>query len=60
MAPEFSSRFRTSFLRVRLRSSGFTLPAPGEYGIAMCFLPVDRQQRLVCEGCSSVSRAKKV
>ncbi|HMJ62468.1 MAG TPA: hypothetical protein VK493_11925, partial [Bryobacteraceae bacterium] len=31
-------------------SSGFTLPAPGEYGIAMCFLPVERQQRLVCEG----------
>ena len=29
---------------------GFTLPAPGEYGIAMCFLPVERQQRLVCEG----------
>ena len=29
---------------------GFTLPYPGEYGIAMCFLPVDRQQRLACEG----------
>jgi glutamate synthase domain-containing protein 2/glutamate synthase domain-containing protein 1/glutamate synthase domain-containing protein 3 len=29
---------------------GFSLPEPGEYGIAMCFLPVDRQQRLVCEG----------
>jgi len=29
---------------------GFTLPPPGEYGIAMCFLPVERQQRLVCEG----------
>jgi len=29
---------------------GFTLPATGEYGIAMCFLPVERQQRLVCEG----------
>ena len=29
---------------------GFTLPAPGEYGVAMCFLPVERQQRLVCEG----------
>jgi glutamate synthase domain-containing protein 1 len=29
---------------------GFTLPAPGEYGIAMCFLPVDQQQRLSCEG----------
>ncbi len=31
-------------------NSGFTLPGPGEYGIAMCFLPVERQQRLVCEG----------
>ncbi len=29
---------------------GFTLPAQGEYGVAMCFLPVERQQRLVCEG----------
>ena len=29
---------------------GFYLPRPGEYGIAMCFLPVERQQRLVCEG----------
>ncbi|MGH9584622.1 MAG: glutamate synthase subunit alpha, partial [Bryobacteraceae bacterium] len=29
---------------------GFTLPAPGEYGVAMCFLPVERQQRLACEG----------
>jgi glutamate synthase (NADPH) large chain len=26
------------------------LPKPGEYGIAMCFLPVERQQRLACEG----------
>ncbi|MGH9618809.1 MAG: glutamate synthase large subunit, partial [Bryobacteraceae bacterium] len=29
---------------------GFTLPAPGEYGVAMCFLPVEQQQRLACEG----------
>jgi glutamate synthase domain-containing protein 1 len=29
---------------------GFKLPNSGEYGIAMCFLPVDRQQRLACEG----------
>jgi glutamate synthase (NADPH/NADH) large chain len=29
---------------------GFTLPAPGEYGVGMCFLPVERQQRLTCEG----------
>jgi glutamate synthase domain-containing protein 2/glutamate synthase domain-containing protein 1/glutamate synthase domain-containing protein 3 len=29
---------------------GFTLPAPGDYGVGMMFLPVDRQQRLICEG----------
>jgi glutamate synthase (NADPH) large chain len=29
---------------------GFTLPAPGEYGVGMVFLPVDRQERLLCEG----------
>jgi glutamate synthase domain-containing protein 2/glutamate synthase domain-containing protein 1/glutamate synthase domain-containing protein 3 len=31
-------------------SLGFALPPRGEYGVAMCFLPVERQQRLVCEG----------
>ena len=31
-------------------ASGFTLPGPGQYGIAMCFLPVELQQRLTCEG----------
>ncbi|MDQ2899987.1 MAG: glutamate synthase subunit alpha, partial [Acidobacteriota bacterium] len=29
---------------------GFTLPAPGEYGVGMIFLPVERHQRLQCEG----------
>jgi glutamate synthase domain-containing protein 2/glutamate synthase domain-containing protein 1/glutamate synthase domain-containing protein 3 len=29
---------------------GFTLPEPGHYGLGMVFLPVDRQQRLICEG----------
>ena len=29
---------------------GFTLPAPGEYGIGMVFLPVERHQRLQTEG----------
>jgi glutamate synthase (NADPH/NADH) large chain len=29
---------------------GFTLPAAGEYGIGMTFLPVERHQRLQCEG----------
>ncbi len=29
---------------------GMTLPEPGQYGVAMAFLPVDRQERLICEG----------
>ncbi|MGH9738473.1 MAG: glutamate synthase large subunit [Candidatus Acidiferrales bacterium] len=29
---------------------GFSLPAAGEYGVGMVFLPVDRQERLLCEG----------
>jgi glutamate synthase (NADPH) large chain len=29
---------------------GFTLPLPGEYGAGMVFLPVERNQRLLCEG----------
>jgi glutamate synthase (NADPH/NADH) large chain len=29
---------------------GFTLPLPGEYGVGMIFLPVERHQRLICEG----------
>ena len=29
---------------------GFTLPAPGEYGLGMMFLPVEPQQRLLAEG----------
>ncbi|MCL4401278.1 MAG: glutamate synthase subunit alpha, partial [Acidobacteria bacterium] len=29
---------------------GFTLPPEGEYGVGMAFFPVDRQQRLTCEG----------
>ncbi|HZU26930.1 MAG TPA: glutamate synthase large subunit [Bryobacteraceae bacterium] len=29
---------------------GFTLPAPGEYGVGMCFLPVEPSQRLQTEG----------
>src|SRR5579863_9267219 len=31
-------------------SLGFTLPAPGEYGVGMVFLPVERLPRLACEG----------
>ncbi len=29
---------------------GFTLPSPGEYGVGMVFLPVERHDRLHCEG----------
>ncbi|HTP85546.1 MAG TPA: glutamate synthase central domain-containing protein, partial [Bryobacteraceae bacterium] len=29
---------------------GFTLPAPGEYGVGMMFLPVDPHDRMLCEG----------
>ena len=28
---------------------GFTLPAPGQYGVGMCFLPVEPQQRLLAK-----------
>src|SRR6266853_3977633 len=31
-------------------SLGFTLPPSGVYGIAMTFLPVEKRQRLLCEG----------
>ncbi|MDE3180582.1 MAG: glutamate synthase large subunit [Acidobacteriota bacterium] len=29
---------------------GFALPEPGEYGVGMVFLPVGRQERVLCEG----------
>ena len=29
---------------------GFGLPDPGQYGVGMMFLPVELQQRLLCEG----------
>ncbi|MBI3695513.1 MAG: glutamate synthase subunit alpha, partial [Acidobacteria bacterium] len=29
---------------------GFSLPNPGEYGVGMLFLPMERTQRLLCEG----------
>ncbi len=29
---------------------GFTLPLPGEYGVGLVFLPVEKNQRLTCEG----------
>jgi glutamate synthase domain-containing protein 2/glutamate synthase domain-containing protein 1/glutamate synthase domain-containing protein 3 len=29
---------------------GINLPEPGRYGVAMCFLPVEKHNRLQCEG----------
>jgi hypothetical protein len=28
---------------------GMNLPEPGAYGVAMCFLPVEKHSRLQCE-----------
>ncbi len=39
-----------SFFERECARSGFTLPSPGEYGVGMVFLPVDRQERMLCEG----------
>ncbi|MBV8070303.1 MAG: glutamate synthase large subunit [Acidobacteriaceae bacterium] len=39
-----------AFFTREVRNLGFSLPAAGEYAVAMCFLPVERQQRLACEG----------
>ncbi len=33
-----------------MTSLGISLPAPGEYGVGMVFLPVDTHDRLICEG----------
>ena len=29
---------------------GFPLPSPGEYGVGMVFLPVEKHERITCEG----------
>jgi len=29
---------------------GFPLPSPGEYGVGMVFLPVEKHERMTCEG----------
>ena len=39
-----------SFFERECARLGFTLPAPGEYGVGMMFLPVDPQERILCEG----------
>jgi glutamate synthase (ferredoxin) len=38
------------FFARECNSLGFTLPEPSRYAVGMLFLPVDRQQRLQCEG----------
>jgi len=38
------------FFRRETAKLGFTLPPAGEYGVGMVFLPVERTQRLMCEG----------
>src|SRR5262249_1795504 len=39
-----------TFFARECAKEGFTLPAPGEYGVGMVFLPVERHPRLQCEG----------
>src|SRR5580700_9976125 len=39
-----------SFFQRECSRLGFELPAPGEYGVGMAFLPVDRAERILCEG----------
>ena len=38
------------FFERECRQLGFSLPAPGQYGVGMMFLPVDPHERLLCEG----------
>ncbi len=38
------------FFRRECSKLGFTLPEPGKYGVGMVFLPVDKPERLACEG----------
>jgi glutamate synthase domain-containing protein 2/glutamate synthase domain-containing protein 1/glutamate synthase domain-containing protein 3 len=38
------------FFARECKKLGFTLPAAGEYGVGMTFLPVEPPQRLQCEG----------
>ena len=38
-----------AFFKEAIKSSGFALPSPGEYGVGMVFLPHDAAQRAECE-----------
>ena len=37
------------FYRAEMAAAGVTLPAPGEYGVGMVFLPKEHASRLACE-----------
>ncbi len=37
------------FFREEMATKGVTLPAPGEYGVGMVFMPKERASRLACE-----------
>ena len=39
-----------AFFEREAGTMGFKVPAPGEYGVGMVFLPVDTHDRLICEG----------
>ncbi len=39
-----------AFFQRECSELGFQLPAAGEYGVGMVFLPVNRQERVLCEG----------
>ncbi len=39
-----------AFFQRECTSLGLSLPAPGEYGVGMIFLPVDPAERILCEG----------
>ncbi len=43
------SRIPHAFLSTWCRGRGIDLPAPGDYGVAMLFLPVDAGSRRACE-----------
>ena len=38
-----------AFLEAQCKGLGIRLPEPGEYGVAMCFLPRDAERRRDCE-----------
>ena len=39
-----------AFFERECKRLGFGLPSPGEYGVGMIFLPVERHERILCEG----------